>query len=107
MVQLPNSEQELLEEWNVNVIIPLPKKGDLSLMTSYRGISLTSIAAKVYIKILLNRIRPHIDPIQYNTLLILPEGLFRINLQYEYKIMTKTTDINYNDINFLDIKITT
>ncbi len=46
-----------------NVIIPLPKKGDLSLMTNYRGISLMSIAAKVYNKILLNRIRPHIDPL--------------------------------------------
>ena len=40
-----------------------PKKGDLSLMTNYRGISLLSIAAKVYNKILLNRIRDEVDPI--------------------------------------------
>ena len=33
-------------------------------MTSYRGISLMSIAAKVYNKILLNRIRAHLDPIR-------------------------------------------
>ena len=51
------------KQWVTNVIIPLPKKGDLSLMTNYRGISLMSIAAKVYNKILLNRIRPHIDPL--------------------------------------------
>ena len=51
------------KQWITNVIIPLPKKGDLSLMTNYRGISLMSIAAKVYNKILLNRIRPHVDPI--------------------------------------------
>ena len=50
-------------QWITNVIIPLPKKGDLSLMTNYRGISLMAIAAKVYNKILLNRIRPHVDPI--------------------------------------------
>ena len=50
-------------QWITNVIIPLPKKGDLSLMTNYRGISLMSIAAKVYNKILLNRIRPHVDPL--------------------------------------------
>ena len=52
-------------QWITNVIIPLPKKGDLSLMTNYRGIPLMSIAAKVYNKILLNRIRPHVhvDPI--------------------------------------------
>ena len=35
----------------------------LSLMTNYRGISLLSIAAKVYNKILLNRIRDEVDPI--------------------------------------------
>ena len=32
-------------------------------MTNYRGISLLSITAKVYNKILLNRIRDHVDPI--------------------------------------------
>ena len=51
------------EQWITNVIVPLPKKGDLSLMTNYRGISLMSIAAKVYNKILLMRIRDHVDPI--------------------------------------------
>lgn len=50
-------------QWMTNVINPLPKKGDLSMMTNYRGISLMSIAAKVYNKILLNRIRPHVDPL--------------------------------------------
>ena len=51
------------KQWVSNFIIPLPKKGDLSLMTNYRGITLMSIAAKVYNKILLNRIRPHLDPL--------------------------------------------
>ena len=50
-------------QWITNVIIPLPKKGDFSLITNYKGISLMSTAAKVYNKILLNRIRPHVDPI--------------------------------------------
>ena len=44
-----------------SLIIPLPKKGNLQLMTNYRGISLMSIAAKVYNRILLNRIREPID----------------------------------------------
>ena len=51
------------DQWITSVIVPLPKKGDLSLMTNYRGISLLSIAAKVYNKILLNRIRDEVDPI--------------------------------------------
>ena len=50
-------------QWTTSVIVPLPKKGDLSLMKNYRGISLLSITAKVYNKILLNRIRDHVDPI--------------------------------------------
>ena len=49
--------------WITSVIVPLPKKCDLSLMNNYRGISLLSIAAKVYNKILLNRIRDEVDPI--------------------------------------------
>ena len=51
------------DQWITSVIVPLPKKGDLSLMTNYRGISLLSIAAKVYNKILLNMIRDKVDPI--------------------------------------------
>ena len=51
------------EQWITSVIVSLSKKGDLSLMTNYRGISLLSIGAKVYNKILLNRIRDEVDPI--------------------------------------------
>ena len=34
--------------WKQVEIIPLPKKGNLSLLKNYRGISLTSVAAKIY-----------------------------------------------------------
>ena len=50
-------------QWTSSIIIPLPKKGDLQLMTNYRGISLMSIAAKVYNRVLLNRILKPIDAI--------------------------------------------
>ena len=40
-----------------------PRKVTSPVMTNYRSISLMSIAAKVCNKILLNRIRPHVDPI--------------------------------------------
>ena len=50
--------------WISNIILPLriPKKGSLYEMTNYGGITLMSIAAKVYNRILLNRIRPFVDP---------------------------------------------
>ena len=41
---------------------PLPKLGDLSNTDNYRGIALSAIAAKLVNKMLLNRIRPKIDP---------------------------------------------
>ena len=42
-------------------ILPFPKKGDLGLAKNYRGITLTSIEAKIYNALLRNRIEPKID----------------------------------------------
>ena len=44
-------------------ILPFPKKGDLGLAKNYRGITLTSIADKIYNALLRNRIEPKIDNI--------------------------------------------
>ena len=44
-------------------ILPFPKKGYLGLAKNYRGITLTSIAAKIYNALLRNRIEPKIDNI--------------------------------------------
>ena len=42
-------------------IIPIPKSGDLRSASSYRGISLNSVVAKAYNKMILNRIKSGID----------------------------------------------
>ena len=42
-------------------IIPVPKSGDLSKTDNYRGISLICIIAKMYNRLILNRIRSVID----------------------------------------------
>ena len=44
-------------------ILPFPKKGDHGLAKNYRGITLTSIAAKIYNALLWNCIEPEIDNI--------------------------------------------
>ena len=41
-------------------ILPFPKNGDLGLAKNYRGITLTSIAAKIYSALLRNRIETKI-----------------------------------------------
>ena len=48
--------------WSLSNIIPVPKSGDLSKPDNYRGISLTCIIAKIYNRMILNRIRGAIDP---------------------------------------------
>jgi len=48
-------------EWLISLLIPIHKKGDKSDCNNYRGIALMSIAAKVFNKMLLNRIRDILD----------------------------------------------
>ena len=48
-------------QWTENLIVPLPKKGDKSKMSNYRGIGLMSITAKLYNRLLLNRIRKPLE----------------------------------------------
>ena len=50
------------EQWSIMNIIPIPKTGDLSKGNNYRGISLSSLVAKTYNRMILNRIRPAIEP---------------------------------------------
>ena len=53
--------QNSIDRWMEGCILPFPKKGDLGLAKNYRGIILTSIAAKIYNALLRNRIEPKID----------------------------------------------
>ena len=55
--------QNRIERWMKGCILPFPKKDDLGLAKNYRGITLTSIAAKIYNALLRNRIEPKIDNI--------------------------------------------
>ena len=55
--------QNPIDRWMKGCILPFPKKGDLRLAKNYRGITLTSIAAKIYNALLRNRIEPKIDNI--------------------------------------------
>ena len=55
--------QQTPTQFNTNIIIPIPKKGNKVFMTNYRGISLMSVTAKTYNRILLNRIRESFDSI--------------------------------------------
>ena len=55
--------QNRIDRWMKGCILPSPKKGDLGLAKNYRGITFTSIAAKIYNALLRNHIEPKIDNI--------------------------------------------
>ena len=48
--------QEVIERWIKGCILPFPKKVNLSITKKYRGITQTSIAAKIFNLMILNRI---------------------------------------------------
>ena len=52
--------QNPIDKWMKGCILPFPKKDDLGLAKNYRGITFTSIAAKIYNALLRNRIGPKI-----------------------------------------------
>ena len=56
-------QQEVISSWRKGCILLFPKKGNLNITKNYRGITLTAISAKIYNLMLLNRIRPAVDPL--------------------------------------------
>ena len=51
------------DRWTKGCILPFPKKGDLRISKNCCGITLTSIAAKIYNALLLNHIAPTFEKI--------------------------------------------
>ena len=52
---------DLPDQWKTSLIIPVPKKGDLTKTDSYRGIALTSIVSKTMHRMILNRMKPSLE----------------------------------------------
>ena len=57
------SSKDLPQEWKTLIIVPVPKSGDLTKPDNYRGISLISLVMKLYNRMILNRLRPILDPL--------------------------------------------
>ena len=56
-------KQNAIQKWTKGRILPFPKKGDFGITKNYRGITLTSLTAKVYNALLINCIEPEIEKI--------------------------------------------
>ena len=55
------NEEKVPEEWRDGLIVKLPKRGDLSQCTNWRGITLISVPAKVFSRVLAHRISAGVD----------------------------------------------
>ena len=55
-------EGTIPDEWGKSILVPIPKKGDLSSCANYRTISLINHTGKVLLVVLLNRLKSHLDP---------------------------------------------
>jgi hypothetical protein len=55
-------EGTIPQEWGKSILIPIPKKGDLSNCSNYRTISLINHTGKVLLIVLLNRLKNQLDP---------------------------------------------
>ena len=75
--------QNTIERWTKGCILPFLKKGDLGLAKNYQGITLTSIAAKIYTALLHNHIEPKIEKILRKN-----QNGFRKNRSTTYQILT-------------------
>lgn len=62
LIQQAWAEGSVPQEWKDANIVAIFKKGDRTQCGNYRGISLLSIAGKVFARILLNRLNTHIAP---------------------------------------------
>ena len=56
-------KQNQIDRWSKGCILPFSKKSDVGLAKNYQGITLTSIAGKIYNALLCNHIEPKIEKI--------------------------------------------
>ncbi|VDP35171.1 unnamed protein product [Schistosoma curassoni] len=54
-------EEQVSMDWKEGHVVKIPKKGDLSKCENYIGITLLSIPGKVFIRVLLNRMKDAVD----------------------------------------------
>ena len=55
------NEEKVPEEWKKDLLIKLPKKGDLSHCRNWRGIMLLNMTSKVFCRVILERVKTALD----------------------------------------------
>ena len=56
-------EERVPEEWRDAVLVPVPKKGDLTVCDNWRGISLLDVVGKLFAKIIQKRLQGVVEEV--------------------------------------------
>ena len=56
------NESTIPEEWSKSILVPIPKKGDLSQCTNCRTVFLINHTGKILLIVLLNRFKQQLEP---------------------------------------------
>ena len=54
-------EEQIPDDWHRGLIEKIPKKGDTTEFTNWRGITLLSVVSKVFTRVILTRIQQAVD----------------------------------------------
>jgi hypothetical protein len=55
-------EEKVPKEWKEGIIVKIPKKGDTTNCSNWRGITLLSVSSKILSRIIVNRIKNVVEP---------------------------------------------
>jgi hypothetical protein len=55
------TEEKIPLDWKKGLIVKIPKKGDVTVCDTYRGITLLSVPSKVFGKVLVERIKDGVE----------------------------------------------
>ncbi|PIK36057.1 hypothetical protein BSL78_27122 [Apostichopus japonicus] len=57
------SEESTPKRWNKGLIVKIPKKGDLTDCSNWRGVTLLPVMSKIFGRVLINRLKDGVDKV--------------------------------------------
>jgi hypothetical protein len=91
------NKEEMPDQWNESIILPIHKTGDKTDCNNYRGISLLSTSYKILSIIRLSRLSPYIDEIigdHHCAIRNIQENQAGLKLNWTHQILAYADDVN-------------
>lgn len=94
------------KQWCQSIVIPIPKKGNLKKCTNYRTISLISHPSKVMLRVLLNRLTPHVEELLGDEQAGFRAGRSTVEQIFNIRVIAEKYQNHHSPVfhNFIDFK---